>query len=151
MTRGEARFSHVATLAVGVTGLVYGWMRYFAEPEDPFAVVNHPLQPFFLHAHVVAAPLLVFAAGLIWRDHVWKRVRTGFPTRRKSGLGLTGVVFPMIASGYLLQVAESERWRNLWIVVHVAASLLWLAIYAWHQSSRRSALPGERSASSTGN
>lgn len=137
MTRGEARFSHLATIAVGATGLVYGWMRYFAEPEDPFAVVNHPAQPFFLHAHIVLAPLLVLAVGLIWRLHVWERVRSGFRARRRSGLGLAAVVFPMIASGYLLQVSESEGWRTAWIVVHVATSLFWIAVYVWHQSSRR--------------
>ena len=139
MTPREARFSHVATLVVGVTGLVYGWMRYFAEPEDPFAVVNHPAQPFFLHAHIVAAPLVVFAVGLIWRDHVWKRIRSGFRLRRKSGLSLAAVVFPMIASGYLLQVAETERWRNIWIGLHVATSIVWVLVYVWHQSSRRAA------------
>ena len=63
MTRTEAWFSHVAAALVGGTGLVYGWMRYFAESDDPFAIANHPWQPHFQHLHVLTAPLLVFACG----------------------------------------------------------------------------------------
>lgn len=133
MTRGEAWLSHVATVLVGGTGLVYGWMRYLAEPQDPFAVVNHPLQPQLQHLHVLAAPLLVFGAGLVWREHVWRRVRSGFPTRRRTGLLLFAMLLPMVASGYLLQVAEDPAWARAWIIVHVASSCLWIAGYAVHQ------------------
>lgn len=137
MTKGEAWFTHAATLAVGVTGVVYAWMRYFATPADPFAVVNHPWQPFVLHAHVVTAPLLVFAVGMIWRAHVWERVRSGFKARRRTGILLFALVLPMIASGYLLQVAEGERAREVWLVVHVATSALWVLGYPAHQLSPR--------------
>ncbi len=85
MSRGEAWLQHVANVLVGGTGLVYGWMRYFASPFDEFARVNHPWQPDLQGLHVVTAPLLVFASGLIWRDHVWKRVRSGFRPRRRLG------------------------------------------------------------------
>ena len=37
MTRGTAWFVHASTIAVGATGLVYGWMLYFAESDDPRA------------------------------------------------------------------------------------------------------------------
>ena len=137
MTKGEAWLSHAATLAVGGTGIVYGWMRYFATPADPFAVVNHPWQPFVQHAHVVAAPLLVFALGLVWREHVWQRVRSGFKARRRTGTLLCALVFPMIASGYLLQVAEGETARDVWICVHVATSVLWVLGYPAHQLAPR--------------
>ncbi|HXO18770.1 MAG TPA: hypothetical protein VOA87_02470, partial [Thermoanaerobaculia bacterium] len=77
MTRLEAWTVHAATILVGSTGLVYAWMRYLLAPADPFAVVNHPLQPLVQHLHVLAAPLLVFAVGLIWRRHVWAGWRLG--------------------------------------------------------------------------
>jgi len=137
MTPREAWTNHVATVLVGASGLVYGWMRYLVRPDDPYAIANHPLQPTMQHAHVVLAPLLVFAAGLVWRNHVWKRVRSGFRQRRRSGLVLAASLFPMIASGYLLQVAEDEGWRWTWIVVHVATSLAWVLAYGLHQLSAR--------------
>lgn len=139
MTRAEAWLTHVAALSVGGTGLVYGWMRYFAQPADPFAVVNHPWQPAMQHLHILSAPLLVFAAGLLWRDHVWRRVRNGFPRRRRTGLVLFALLAPMIASGYLLQVADDERWYDVWVAVHVVSSSAWVLGYVVHQLAPRSA------------
>ena len=137
MTRAEAWFLHVSNLLVGGTGLVYGWTCYFAEPADPFAVVNHPWQPALREGHLLVAPLLVFACGLIWREHVWKRVRTGYRERRKGGLVLLGLLAPMTLSGYLLQTARDELWQRVWVVVHVASSVLWVLAYLVHQLSPR--------------
>jgi hypothetical protein len=144
MTRGEAWLNHAANLLVGGTGLVYGWMLYLLESSDPFALVNHPLQPLAHAAHVVTAPLLVFGCGLLWRRHVWSRVRGGYPHRRKTGLALFALVVPMIASGYLLQVAVEEGLRAAWTWTHVGSSLAWIAVYVVHQvSPRPAAEPGE--------
>jgi hypothetical protein len=137
LSPNEARFLHVSTALVGASGLVYGWMLYFAEPADEFSVVNHRWQPDVQHLHILVAPLLVFACALVWRDHVWHRVRSGFAARRPTGLALFALVWPMIASGYLVQVSVDEGWRNAWIVLHVASSCLWLAAYAIHQLSPR--------------
>ncbi|HED64861.1 MAG TPA: hypothetical protein ENJ09_04810 [Planctomycetes bacterium] len=135
MTRGQSRCIHAATALVGVSGLVYGWMRYFAVPEDEFAVVNHPWQPALQASHILFAPLLVFAVGLVWRDHIWARISFGSPARRRGGLVLTSLVFPMIASGYLLQTATSEAWRTTWIWVHGVTGCLWLVVYLIHQAT----------------
>jgi hypothetical protein len=139
VTRSEAWLQHAANALVGGTGLVYGWMRYLAEPVDPFAVANHPWQPHAQHLHVLCAPLLVFACGLIWSRHVWARVRSGFRPRRPSGLALAASLAPMVASGYLLQVAVDERWRTAWIWIHVLVSCVWIAAYLVHQLSPRGA------------
>lgn len=146
MTRGQARAIHAATALVGVTGLVYGWMRYFAVPADEFAVVNHPWQPELQALHILFAPLLVFAVGLVWRDHIWARITFGSPARRRGGLALTFLVFPMIASGYLLQTAQAEAWRAIWIWVHGTTSCLWLALYLIHQATPRRTRAARRAA-----
>jgi len=131
MTPWERRLQYVANLLVCGTGVLYAVMRYFMKPTDEFAVVNHPWQPWVQHAHVLVAPLLVFACGSIWRLHVaehWKRA-----TRmRRSGPGLAIVFVPMAASGYLLQTSVSDGWRQAWIVVHVASSAVWLVAFATH-------------------
>ena len=137
MTRGTAWFLHGAVLLVAGTGVVYGWMRYFATSDDEFAVVNHPWQPTLQHLHVLVAPLLVFGCGMIWLDHVWKRARSGFRPRRRTGLVLAALVVAMIASGYLLQVASDDAWRTAWIWVHVASSIAWTLAYAVHQMTPR--------------
>ena len=137
MTRGEAWCNHVANVLVGGTGIVYGWMVYLAVPEDEFAIVNHPWQPHLQHAHIWAAPLLVFATAMLWRNHVWKRVRSGFAARRKTGLVLFGLFWPMTLSGYLVQTSLEEAWVRNWSWLHVATSIAWCLAYLVHQVSRR--------------
>ncbi len=136
MTRGEARWNHLANLLVGGTGLVYGWMRYFVRPdEDDFTLavnVNHRLQPSLEHWHILAAPLLIFTVALVWKSHVWVRVRLGLPKRRRTGLFLLALFFPMVASGYLLQTAVDQGWRQVWVITHVVTSCLWILGYCVH-------------------
>jgi hypothetical protein len=123
---------HLSTVLVAGTGAVYAVMRYLLEPSDPYAVVNHPLQPTVQHLHVLAAPFLVFAAGLIWREHVWKHYKNGAKSGRRSGLWMLPTLLPMVVSGYLIQTTVTEGWRTAWIVVHLATSTLWLVGYAGH-------------------
>ena len=146
MSRLEAWFVHLATLLVGGTGLVYAWMRYFAHSDDPFAVVGHPWQPATQHLHVLAAPLLVFAIGLIWKAHAWAGLRLRVAARWASGVSLLATAGPMIVSGYLLQTATAPGWRKVWRAIHLTASALWMGGYLMHQVSSRwrpgSASPG---------
>ncbi len=132
MSRGQSIFLHAANLAVSGSGLVYAWMRYLNVPVDEWAVVNHPWQPHFQHLHVVTAPLLVFAVGLIWSAHVIGKLQNG-RKNRIAGLGLAVLFLPMVASGYLLQVAVDPEWRRAWVWIHVVSSLLWIAAFVIHQ------------------
>lgn len=132
MTRFEAWTVHLSSLLVGGTGLVYAWMRYFAEPVDPYAVVNHPWQPTLQHLHILVAPLMVFAVGFIWREHVWKHWGQKVRGRRRTGLSLMLTVVPMVVSGYLIQTAVSDTWRGVWVAVHLVTSGLWGLAYAGH-------------------
>ena len=119
------------------TGIVYAWMLYFCEPEDPFALANHPWQTQVKAAHILTAPLVVFALGAIWRLHVWQRIRTGFRARRKTGWILFLAAAPMVISGYGLQVAADELWREIWLWTHWLASAAWVVGYGIHQLAPR--------------
>lgn len=132
MSRAEAWGLHLSNLLVGGSGVAYGWMRYLAEPADEFAVVNHPWQPDTQHLHVLVAPLLVFGVGLVWNAHVWRRWRSGFRPHRRSGAALALLFAPMVASGYLVQVAEGALWREAWAWTHGLTSLAWLALAFSH-------------------
>lgn len=134
MSRFEAWLGHLATILVGGTGLVYAWMRYLMAPIDPYAVVNHPLQPGVQHLHILTAPLLVFVAGQIWHRHAWAHWKRGVRQRRASGVSLGLTAIPMIVSGYLIQTTITDGWRTAWIVVHCATSGLWVAGYLVHQA-----------------
>jgi hypothetical protein len=122
-----------ATAAVGVTGLVYGFMAYCL-PESPMDVVNHPWQPTMLHLHVLAAPMWLVVLGAVWYAHVLPKLRE--PARRRSGLALVALAVVMAGSAYLLQTAVEPSVRSLWKVTHVATSLAWLLVLAAHVLSR---------------
>lgn len=139
MSRFEAWLLHFANLLVGGTGLVYAWMRYLAEPVAPFAVVNHPWQPAVQHLHVLAAPLLVFAAAFTFKAHAWRHFRIGVRARRRSGLTLLAMLVPMVVSGYLIQTTVGPGWRRAWVAIHVTTSLLWLLGYVAHLLARKRA------------
>jgi hypothetical protein len=129
---------HGANLSVVATGLVYGWMRYLAEPADEWAIVNHPWQPLLQHLHVLAAPILIFAVGLIWGAHVVGKLRNG-GGNRVAGVGLAIVFAPMAATGYLLQVSVDPEWRQYWTWLHVSSSLVWVAVFVVHHARARTA------------
>jgi hypothetical protein len=140
VTRFEAWLLHLANLLVGGTGIAYAVVRYLLDPPDPFASV-HPWQGPVAHAHVLAAPLLVFGLGLVFRAHAWAGVQLEVGARRRSGLVLVASAAPMIVSGYLLQVAIEPLWRSLWSWLHLATGALWLGAAVAHLVASRERVP----------
>ena len=98
MSRLCAWTVHLAALAAGITGFVYGWMRYLLEPVDEFSLVNHAQEPLLRDLHLLLVPLLLFGCGLIWRAHVWARLRGGFRKRRLTGWVLVLLLSFLMAS-----------------------------------------------------
>ena len=133
MNRGEQWLIHFSNLLVGGTGLVYAMMKYLLQPASPFSVINHPWQPLVLTLHLVAAPLLVLAVGILWKGHISERLRYGQPAGRASGISLALTFLPMVLSGYLLQTASAPLWRQTWLAVHLATSAIWLLMFSTHQ------------------
>lgn len=131
MSRTEIVFLHTSNVLVAATGVVYAVMRYLLQPTDEWAVVNHPWQPHVQHLHVLVAPALVFAVGLIWSTHVVPKLRNGRKARL-SGLVLLAWFAPMVVSGYALQITIGEGWRTAWIIVHLVSSVLWILGFAFH-------------------
>jgi undecaprenyl pyrophosphate phosphatase UppP len=142
MSRAERRLLDIANLLVGGTGLVYAVMKYLMEASDEWAVVNHPWQPHVQHLHVLAAPLLVFAGGVLWKHHVLEKMRGKGSNGRATGLALAVQFIPLVASGYLIQVSVSETWRMTWIWVHLITGGLWILLAMSHRF--RSRTNGER-------
>ena len=137
MSRAEALLHHAAALLVGTTGLAYFWALWLAQvAADEFGPGIHPLQDDFQYLHILAAPALVFASGLIWKRHAWKRIKNGHREHRRTGILLAASLVPMILSGYLLQVSVEEFWREAWRWVHSGVSGLWILAYGIHQLQR---------------
>jgi hypothetical protein len=132
MKRWEARVNHVGWGVTAVSGVLYGVLKYFVSASDSDSRLSVPWQPSVLAAHVLAAPVAVFALGLIFRKHVLVRLLAGQREGRPTGTLLTWCAFPLALSGYLLLVITggwARRWTG-WI--HAAVGLLFAAGYALH-------------------
>jgi hypothetical protein len=137
MSRLDVVLVHATNLLVCATGLVWFVMRHLMQPADEFALQNHPLEDEFQAAHVLTAPLLLVMLGVVWAVHARVHLVSGTRARRRSGLALLFLAVPMAASGYLLQVAVDGAWRDAWLLVHLATSALWIAVFATHQLAHR--------------
>ena len=123
----------VSSLVTGVSGLVYFWMKHFLVPSDPFAIVGHPLEPWMLKAHILAAPVLVFAIGLISVDHIWNHYRCLVPAGRSSGVITMWVIIPMVVTGYLIQIMTSMGWLGTLAWTHLGVGIVYLVGLLAHQ------------------
>jgi hypothetical protein len=133
MTTLERWSLHISALFTGATGLLYGWLRYYSQHPGEFGVEAHPLQATLQHFHVLGAPLLVFALGMLVRGHVLPMWRNRMHSGRVSGTLLALILTPMVLSGYAIQVAMEPRWRLGFAWLHGVTSLLFLAGYGVHQ------------------
>ena len=132
MKRWERWTFNVLALAVAVSGFAYFWMKYFVEPSDPFAVVNHPWETTMLQLHVLASPPFVLIFGVILNSHIMKKLRATRIPNRRSGLASFGTFAAMIGSGYLLQVVTAEAWLQALVGLHVASGTIFTATYGAH-------------------
>lgn len=137
MSRGLAWTIHLATGVLGLSGLVWAWMRYLLEPVDEFSILHHPAEPDVRVLHLLVAPAALFLWGVVWRSHVWARWRVGVQQRRRTGLVLMLLVLPMVASGYGLQVTDEPAWREAWIWIHGVSGTLFALVYLAHQFGSR--------------
>ena len=137
LSPSQVRFQNLANLAVGGSGIALAWYKYGAQVRDEFSRVSGRAELLWHDSHIVFSPLLVFAAGLIWKSHVWPKLK-GFSWRRKdrlkalSGIALVGMLIPMVASGLLIQITAEEGWRRVWSVSHGVTGALWVCAFLLH-------------------
>jgi hypothetical protein len=137
MTRSQIWFQNFSNFWVSVTGLALVYFNYFWKNPDPFSNLGSPWALIWHNSHILVAPLLVFAVGLIWRNHIWpKFVHLSLPRmgilKGLSGLMLLATLIPMVLSGALIQVTADETFRKIWINTHVFTSLIWVVFSVLH-------------------
>ena len=137
MSSWEKHLMWWSTAAVALTGFVYAWMKYLLQPADEWAIVNHPLQPVILKLHILVAPVLVFAIGLIASRHILAHLRTRTRTGRRSGTSAALIVVPMILSGYLIQAITHNGFLTALGYLHLAAGTVYAAAAVAHAVAAR--------------
>jgi len=136
----------LTSLVTAATGILLLWMKYFMEPGDQWSVINHPWEPLVLKLHIMVAPLLVFALGLITLRHVWEHIRQRERRGRRSGFTLAFAATAMVVTGYLIQVVTHEGWLRVVALGHIGVGLVYIAWLSLHQVLVRRAGGGERAA-----
>ena len=136
LTGVELVLLHAANVAVAGSGVGCFVFRYLLVEQSEFGPGVHAWQPLAQHLHVWSSPLLVFAIGLMWRQHLVAAWRGGWG-RRATGVLLATVFFAMAASGYAVQTAVTWAWRLAWVIVHCVTGTLWLGAFVAHQFARR--------------
>lgn len=146
MSRFERLLLNLSIALSAWSGIVYYVMRSLLPRSEPFSVLGHPWQPHVLAAHVLAGPFVVFALGLIAREHILDRVRNGRALGgRRSGVATVLLAAPMILSGYGVQVVTSPSGRLSLGLTHLLSGVafaLFFGLHLWMAARRRQA--GER-------
>lgn len=132
MSRSQLVWLHVSVALTALTGAVFAVMKYFMTGDDEFAVVNHPLQPYMLAAHVVVAPAVLFVLGWTFSNHMLPKYRFGDGSNRKTGVTQMALIVPMALSAYLLQVSTNETLREVMAAAHWITSGLFVISYVIH-------------------
>jgi hypothetical protein len=114
------------------SGVVFGVMKYLLTGSDPDSRLGHPWQPAILAAHVLAAPVAVFAMGLLLRGHALPQLKRREREGRRTGLALTAVGMPLVFSGYLVQVFTGESLRKGTGWIHAALGTLFALAFLMH-------------------
>ena len=150
MSRFERWSVWLTSLVTAATGIVLLWMKYFMEPGDQWSVINHPWEPVVLKLHILGAPLLVFALGLITLRHVWEHIRQRESRGRRSGFTVALTATAMVVTGYLIQVVTQEGWLRVVALGHIGVGLVYVAWLSVHRVLVRRAGEGDRAAGTPG-
>lgn len=138
MTRFERWSVWLTTAGTLITGVVYWWMKDVMTTTDPWSVINHPLQPWVLKAHILIAPFMVFSVGLITSRHIWRHYRMGVGKGRKTGLTAALSFVVLVVSGYILQVVTAETLLRVLGWVHLGLGIVYSVGVAAHWPATRS-------------
>ena len=128
----ERRAFNTCAALVTVSGVAFGWMKYFAQPLDPFAVVNSPWQPAMLALHLLTSPPFLLLFGIVFNSHVMRKLKGPVRGNRKTGYVSLATFVTMVLSGYLLQVLTNEALLQAALVAHLTSSGIFAVTYAAH-------------------
>ena len=132
MSRTQLVWLHLSVALTTITGAVFAVMKYFMTSDDEFSVVNHPMQPYLLAAHVVIAPAVLFLLGWTFSNHMVPKYRYGDGSNKKTGVAQMALIVPMALSAYLLQVSTDETMRQAMAIAHWITSGVFVVTYALH-------------------
>jgi hypothetical protein len=130
------QFTHWVTYITIFHGFIYYIVKYFLQVETEYGLRAHPTQGLIQGIHIALSPLLIFAFGVLFKDHIIKMYQSA-KKKRKTGVTLTLTMFIMIFSGYAIQVIYVQTPKMVSSYIHIGISLLFTLAYLIHHLLRR--------------
>lgn len=136
MIRLNYKYTHLAAYATILHGAVYGIYKYFFTIQTDYGVRPHPSQEVWQTVHILLSPLLIFAFGLLWQNHIVRMYENAI-IKRKSGISLVVLMIVMIFSGYLVQVVYQKELQEYSAYLHIGVSIIFTLAYVIHHLQGR--------------
>lgn len=125
------KFTHIAAYLTVLHGLIYFIVKYYMQVESPYGERPHWSQGYIQSIHIFLSPLLVFAIGMLWKDHIVMKFKHS-ARKRGSGITLFIICAVMIFSGYGIQSFYEETTKAVQTWAHLISSFLFVVAYAIH-------------------
>lgn len=135
MTTSERNNIFTINYLVVLTSIIYFIAKYFLTIEGEWGAETHPLTIWFQKIHILTVPFLIFAVGMIFSNHIWKRICNGFSKSRTSGIFLLVLLILMTLSGYLIQIIDNQLLRQYSAYLHIGVSVAWSLVFSYHHLS----------------
>ena len=126
---------YVVLGALWITGAVWLLLRYFMRPTGEFGEMPHPLEPWTMRLHGLAAFAVLWLLGQLWIVHIVPSWRSH---RRSTGILLSAIMGALIVTGYLLYYAGDGGPRAWISVAHWAIGLALVGPLLFHSLRHRS-------------
>jgi len=134
LPRWQRRVVVLAAWALLLTGLAWLPLHYLWGTGA--GKLPHPLEPWLLRLHGLAAPVGLFALGLLSSAHVPRGWRSG--RQRASGLSLCLLIGALAASGYALSYLAPEPWHAALGWAHAGLGMGAFLLGSLHSLGRKS-------------
>ncbi len=132
MTKFERNIFILINLVVSIIGILYFFYDFFLKVETPFGLRPHPQTSSLLHLHIITVPLLLIMFGILWKGHIYSKLKSDHKERKRSGVAILILFSLMCLSGYMLQLALGVSIDQNLGLFHTALSLCWLIFSLWH-------------------
>lgn len=119
----------VGTILV-VSGVLWLWFHYFVRIEGEFGPQIHPLEPWWLRVHGIAAAAFMIGFGSVLPGHV--RRAWGTSRNRVTGTVFFAAMLTMTLTGYLLYYVGVQAVRDNMAIVHWGVGLGFPLLTGWH-------------------
>ena len=128
----QRRVVVLSAWALLLTGLAWLPLHYLGGAGA--GQLPHPLEPWLLRLHGLAAPAGIFALGLVFAGHVprgWRSRR-----QRTSGISLCLLLGALVGSGYALSYLAPESWHAALGWIHAGLGVGAFLLGALHSRGR---------------